>query len=348
MRIGKPRPEVLEKIVLSRTGYRDPRVVLGGAVGEDAAIVDLGSGDLLVAHTDPITGSLELLGVLGVVIPSNDIATRGVRPSWALTTIFLPPWSGEDVLDRVTRQLHETSERLGIAIIGGHTEYTDAVSRPVVVTTAIGLGKRDSILMTRGCRPGEKILMTKWAGIEGTAILATDFRDLLLEKGVPESVLERASGLHKEISVIDEALLLTENRLVTAMHDPTEGGVLSGLIELAYASGNSVIVYRDRIPVSPETRTVTEALGIDPLTILGSGSLLATIKRGYEDEALRILRRRGIDAEIIGEVVEKRDYYVRLVSGSREVFYRDLYIEDPVIRLFNEALARRRQGSGET
>ncbi|MEM4965737.1 MAG: AIR synthase family protein [Sulfolobales archaeon] len=338
MRIGKLTPEELNRLILSRTGARDPKVIVGGSVGEDAAIIDIGGGLALVVHTDPITGSLDLLGFLGIMIPSNDIAVRGVKPSWASVNIFLPPQTTESEIDRITRQIHEAAERLSIAIVGGHTEYTDAVKRPVIVSTIFGIGSSDKVITTRGAKTGDLVIMTKTAGIEGTAILARDFRKILLEKGVSESVIRRASEYYNKISVLEEALTLASKGIPSSMHDPTEGGIIAGLAEIAYASGKSIEVYMERIPISQETRELSEAMGIDPLKMLSSGSLLACVPRDRVDEALSALREKGIDAEIIGEVVEKKEYLLSLISESKRTYIKNPYVEDPVIKLFNSML----------
>ncbi|MEZ0289516.1 MAG: AIR synthase family protein [Sulfolobales archaeon] len=335
MRIGKLRPEELERLVLNRTGFKDPRVLVGGSVGEDAAVIDIDGERALVVHTDPITGSLDLLGYLGVVIPSNDIAVRGVRPRWASTNVFLTPETREDEIDKIMRDIDVTARRLEIAVIGGHTEYTDAVRRPVIVTTIMGLGRLEDIVTTRGARPGDLVIMTKTAGVEGTAILARDLRDLLFKRGVSREVIDRASKYYENISIVREAILLSSHRLVSSMHDPTEGGVIAGLAEIAYASNTSINAYLDQIMISNETKIITEALGIDPLKMLSSGSLLACVRRDRVDEAIDILRKESIEARVIGEVVERRDYLVKLFSEDREIYIRDPYVEDPVITLFN-------------
>ena len=335
MRIGKLKADELEKYIFKRTGYKDPDVLIGSSIGEDAAIIKIFDDKALVAHTDPITGSLDLIGFLSVVIPSNDVAVRGVRPRWMLTTIFLPPDAEESEIDRMTSQIHETANMFNISIVGGHTEYTDAVKRPVIISTAIGVGRIDKIITTGGAKPGEKILMTKTVGIEGTAILARDFKEILIKKDVDKEIIEKASSYYKKISVIEEALKLAEEDLVSSMHDPTEGGLLAGLAELAYASKVSITIYEDKIPMSVETKIISKAFDIDPLTMLSSGALIASVKKGFEEKALKVLREIGVEASIIGEVEDRKDYLVKIISRSGERILRDVYIEDPVIKLFN-------------
>ena len=337
LRIGKLDPEFLEKYVLSRTGFRDPRVIIGGRIGEDAAVIDLGSNKVLVVHTDPITGSVDLIGYLSITIPSNDIFVRGVKPSWASIALLFPPNASDSEIDRVTKQMHETAEKLEISIIGGHTEFTDAVKRPVAVATMIGLGDRERIVTTSGARAGDLVAVTKSIGLEATAIIARELRDLLRSKSIPPEIIERASRYYEKISIGREALLLSSRGYVSAMHDPTEGGLLAGLAEVAYASNKSLEINLDDIPISEETRVLASALNLDPLRILSSGSLIAIIKREYINEAIDLLKREGVEIRVIGEVVDKRDYLVKLRSSIHgEFVIKDLFVRDPLIELFNK------------
>jgi hydrogenase maturation factor len=336
LRVGKLKPELLEKYVLNRIGFRDHRVIVGGKIGEDAAIIDLGNERVLVVHTDPITGSVDLLGILGIMVPSNDIAVRGVKPSWASITIFLTPDTEESEIDRITKQLHDTAKELEIMIIGGHTEYTDAVKRPVVVSTMIGVGDKRKIISTSNAQVGDLIILTKTIGIEATAIIAREFREFLEKRGISKDIIEKASRYYEKISVMKEALLLASHGYVNAMHDPTEGGVLAGLAELAYASNKSIIVYRDSLPLSEETKILLSVFHLDPLRVLSSGSLLAAVKKRYAHEALDLLRQEGVEATIIGEVIDKRDYLVKIVSEEKTEFISNIYVEDPLIELFNK------------
>lgn len=323
MKIGKPPLEVLKRYVWPRIGSYDPAVLLGPSPGEDAAIIKTGRPYIAV-HVDPISGSVKLLGWLAVHIVSNDIATRGMRPRWLLPTIFLPPNSGEDVLDEITSQMDIAARELGAAIVGGHTEVTTAVERPLVVMAAIGEG--DRYVTTGGAKAGDVVLMTKSAALEAAAILATDFRDRLKASGVPEDVLERAAGFIKQVSVVKEALLLSD--IATAMHDPTEGGVLAGLAEMAYASGVTIKVDPGSIRISEEAAVLCSAVGLDPLSTLSSGVLLATVPRERLQEALQRLKEAGVEATVIGEVVPRTDHLVVMGSLTLDTPYiRDKFFE---------------------
>ncbi len=325
-------PELLRKYVFSRVGVRDPDVLVGPAYGEDAAIIRVG-GELIVVHCDPITGAVENIGWLAVHVACNDIAVRGARPRWLLPVIYLPFGSGEGVVDRITRQVDEAAREVGAMVVGGHTEYTYGLDRVMMTMTAIGVCEGGRYVVTSGAKPGDVVLMTKAAGIEGTSILASDFEGELRRRGVPPDVIERAKGFVREISVVREALLLAKLG-VNSMHDPTEGGVIAGLAEIAYASGVSITAWEDRIPVRRETAVICEALGVDPLRLISSGVLLATLPRATAEVALSRLRELGLECAVVGEVSEGRGLTVVRRDGSRES-YGD-YVEDELLRVWRE------------
>lgn len=293
--VGKLDPTVLDAHVLSRAGAPDERVTLGPAVGEDAAAIDLGA-DSLVVSSDPISLAAEAAGTLGVPVATNDVAATGAEPAWLTATVFLPDVD-TDRLDTVTAQLDAAASDLGVAIVGGHTEVLEELSRPLLSLTA--LGRTERVCPTGGASPGDDLLLTAGAGIEGTAILATDFRDSM--PGVPAETLDRAADFFDEISVLDAARELWP--VATGLHDPTEGGVLAGAHELGQAAGATVELDRSAVPVRSETRTVCEAMGVDPLRIFGSGALLATVVPDDREATLDALAAVGIDAAVVGRLV---------------------------------------------
>jgi hydrogenase expression/formation protein HypE len=177
--VGKLHSKLLERYVFTRVGVRDPAVV-GPGIGEDAAIVDLGDGRVLVAHVDPITGAVENLGWLAVHIACNDIAVRGAKPRWLLSVLYLPEKADEELIDKITAQIDEAAKEVEVMVVGGHTEFTLGLDRPLISMTAIGIADRGRIVTTSGARAGDVVIMTKTVAVEGTAILATDFRDALL------------------------------------------------------------------------------------------------------------------------------------------------------------------------
>ncbi|MEZ0318494.1 MAG: AIR synthase family protein [Pyrobaculum sp.] len=325
MRVGKLPPRLLEQYVFGRGGAPRREVIVGPAIGEDAAVIDLG-GRYLAIHTDPISGSVRLIGRLAVYVPTNDIAVRGVEPAWLSVALFFPPTASERDLDEVTKQISEAARELGVMVVGGHTEVTTAVTRPLVVATAAGVGTR--YVTTSGARPGDYVIMTKSAGQEAASILASDFEQEALDRGVKPSTLEKARSFISQISVVREALALAD--LATAMHDPTEGGVVAALAEMAHASGVTIQIDREAVIVYREVEELCRAFGIDPLETLSSGVLLAAVSPGALDEALSRLKSLGVPHAVIGRVVERRDYLLE-VSGKK---IGEPYVEDKLFTLF--------------
>jgi hydrogenase maturation factor len=303
------------KEILSKLSREDKSVILGPAIGEDAALVDLGES-ILVVHADPITGAEKDIGWLSIHVAANDIATRGIRPRWLLSVILLPERSDDKLLNEIIDQIKKAADEIDATIIGGHTEITPGLDRPIIITTAIGEGKKENVLTTAGARPGDKIILTKGAGIEGTAILASELYDKLVGK-VEEDVLERAKLFMREISVVKDAMIAVKVGGVHAMHDPTEGGVLGGLQEMAMASNLGIHVEEEKIPVRRETEIICRTLGVDYLKLISSGTLLISVDPLKARDIVSELRKEGIDASIIGQFREEKERVVLRKDGSK-------------------------------
>jgi len=325
---GKARPELLKGLVFEHLGAKPYRLILGPSIGEDAAAIDFGE-EKLVLHTDPITGARELAGWLAIHVPCNDVAATGADPLWVSVALLIPSSGGEKCLESVVRSLDEAARSIGVAIVSGHTEFVDYIESPILVSTCMGLAKR--IVATSGARPGDVVIVTKSVALEGTAILATDFEEELLKRGVSRDLIASAREFYKRVSVVEEARVLRD--FATSMHDPTEGGIVGGLLEVAAASRARIVVYEDRIPISRETEAICSAMGVDPLRLISSGCLIATVPRALADKAIDMLRRRGIEAAIIGEVAEGMG--VEIVKKSGERVYITEWVEDELYRLLS-------------
>ncbi|MFC7203100.1 AIR synthase family protein [Haloferax namakaokahaiae] len=311
--MSKLSPADLDRYIFSRTGATNDGLLVGAGYGEDAAAVEVGDTTLVVS-TDPISLAAERIGTLGIAIASNDVAACGGRPEWLVSTILLPDPDTE-LLDDITAQLDAEAERLGISIVGGHTETVAGLARPLLSLTC--MGPTDRYVPTSSAEPDDAVILTKGAGIEGTAVLATDFRDEIENAGVSSETLDRATGFFDDISVLPESAVLAP--VATAMHDPTEGGVLNGLVELACASGVRIELDEGDVPVRPETRTLCASMGVDPLRILGSGALLATVPGDEADATLAALEAEGIDATVVATVEEAADESdVGVVYGGQQ------------------------------
>ena len=318
MHAGKLPPDLLEDL-LRLAPTRDARVVLGPAVGEDAALVRFGRR-LLVAKTDPITFATDAIGWYAVQVNANDVATLGARPRWFLASVLLPEGAPEALAWEVFRQIGEACRRLGAVLVGGHTEVTVGLGRPIVVGCMLGEVLQGREVTTRGARVGDLVLLTKGIAIEGTAVLAREAAEALHGAGVPRRLVARAREFiyRPGIGVVQEALLACKHAKVHCMHDPTEGGLATGLWEVARAAGVGMLVHRERIPVLEETAAVCNALGLDPLGLLASGSLVLTAAPAEAHKVLAALEGRRIPVRIIGEVRPPEEG-VRLRSAEGEV-----------------------------
>ncbi|MHA2212934.1 MAG: AIR synthase family protein [Candidatus Thorarchaeota archaeon] len=292
---GKVPPSILESLVFSRLGKSDPRVLLGPKLGEDASLIRIGNR-VLVASTDPITGSIEDIGWLAVHINANDIATFGVAPRWFLVSIMLPIASTIDDIGRIMNQIHRAAEQLDVAVAGGHTEIN---------------------VTSRGAKPGDSIIVSKSIGLEGTAILATECHSRLVGS-LGEGLLETARGTRDQISVVREGVSAFQTGHLTAMHDPTEGGIAGGLHELCDASHVGFEVELDRIPTIEPTRLICDELGIDALNLISSGCMIMTCESDYDEAVAKAIESEGIKATIIGKVMEDQEYR-KLLSDDGSV-----------------------------
>jgi hydrogenase expression/formation protein HypE len=275
-----------------------PELRLGARIGEDACAIDVSNG-VIVAAADPITLTSEDVGRLAVTVNANDVAVCGARPRWFLAVVLVPPGSTEALVHDLFRSIRDTLEELGAHLVGGHTEVTPAVTRPVVVGQMLGVAEHD-VVTTGGFSPGDLVVQVKPAPIEGAAVLAREARGL---RRVGFALLDeaRAALEHPGISVVEPALLATALG-ATALHDPTEGGLAGGLHELAAAGGRRIVVDRGSVLWFPSGVAVCEALGADRWNTLASGTLLATFPAPAAQEALTGLAADGHDAAVIGRV----------------------------------------------
>lgn len=296
--MSKFSPADLDSYVFSRTGAANDDLRVGAGYGEDAAAIATDGGTMVVS-TDPISLAAERIGTLAVAIASNDVAACGGRPDWLVNAVFLPEPDVE-LLDDVTAQLDAEASRLGITVVGGHTETVAGLSQPLLSLTCMGPTER--YVPTSGANPGDAVILTKAAGIEGTAVLATDFRADLDAAGIDAEPIARAAEFFDDVSVLPESAVLAP--VATAMHDPTEGGVLNGVVELACASEVRIDLREDAVPVRPETDALCAAMDVDPLRVLGSGALLATVPDDEAEAALAALDAEGIDGEVVARVEE--------------------------------------------
>lgn len=303
---GKLDLELLAEL-LSRLGGADPSILLGPGIGLDAAVLDAGGPYLIVAKTDPITFATDAIGYYAVAVNSNDIAVCGGEPRWMMATLLLPEGSATaDQARDIFRQIAEACEKLGISVVGGHTEVTPAVTQPVVVGAMLGLVERGQQLSAAGVLPGDVVLLAGAAAIEGTALLAREKADDLRRRGYGDDFLRRcAEMLYKPgISVLPAARAAMRAGGVHAMHDPTEGGIATGLWEMAVASGRRIVADPEAVPVAPQTVVLCREYGLDPLGVIASGALLVSVAPAAEGAVRQAIASTGLACAMIGRVEE--------------------------------------------
>ena len=282
----------------------DPHLLRGPGVGVDVAAVALGAPTTIVLKTDPITLAGNDAADYALCVNGNDLATVGATPRWFLASVLLPVGTTPSEAVALLGSLRDAADRTGVALCGGHTEVTDAVTRVLIAGTLVGVAPRPDLLDRARVSAGDRLLLTKGAGIEGTALLAREAEPALVAAGVPPSALAEALALRQQISIVAEARAAAADPEVTALHDVTEGGVAAAVAELSEAIGLGVAVDIQRIPVLDATRTVASALGLHPLGIIGSGALLICVRAAGAGPLLAALRTMGLRAEDIGSVLD--------------------------------------------
>jgi hydrogenase maturation factor len=271
-------------------------VILGSSIGEDAALVSLGD-KVLVFTTDPVTGTASELGSLSIHINANDIACRGAKPRWFLCSLLLPKGFNAYDIEKIMKQVDKAARELNVSVVGGHTEITPGLKRPILVGCMIGVVPKGRCVTSHGARPDDDIIMTKTAGIEGTALLAMDFTHKLR---LGANLIARARAMRHSISVVRDAILAVEVGRIHAMHDPTEGGLLQGIWEIAEASKIGFVVYESKIAIREETKRICKSLHVNPLRLMSSGCLLIAADKRKSGLIVNRLRQHGIQAGIIG------------------------------------------------
>jgi len=330
METGKLPPEILTRL-LSRT-RTDPSVIIGPAYGEDAAAVRFG-GKVLVGAADPITFATDRVGYYAVSVNANDIAVLGAIPRYFLATILLPEGSTESEAESVFNEIEDACRVIDVTLIGGHTEITPTVSRIVVSGCMLGEADENRLVRTSGARVGDAVLLVGGIAIEGASILAREAKSDLLARGVDEAVIERARGYLDDPGscVLRYARIAMEIGGVTAMHDPTEGGLATALRELAAASGKGIRIDRASIPVLPECNDICRALGIDPLGLIASGSLLIAVEPGSVEAMMQAFELAGMQVRCIGSVTCE-DEGIRFDDGTAFPSFE----RDEIARYFDE------------
>lgn len=303
MKVGKVPENVLKRSVFKQLHTTRKEVLLGAGVGEDCAAMKLAEDEVFVISTDPITGAAKDIGALAVQITVNDLASAGAEPIGIMLTVLLPENAEEKDLKTVMAQVEEACEKNRIQVMGGHTEVTKVVNQIVISVTGVGKAKEGRVISTAGVKPGMDIIVTKWIGIEGTAILAKE-KEAVLRERYSQPFIDKAKELDRYISVLSEAATAVKSG-VAAMHYVTEGGIFGALWEIAEASGVGLEIDLKKIPLKQETVEICEFFGINPYELISSGSMLMAAEDG--NGLVMELEKAGIPAVVIGKATDSND-----------------------------------------
>ncbi len=331
--VGKLDAATLRRL-LGAIPCNDPSVILGPGIGRDVAVLDNGADSYLLAKTDPVTFATDAIGYYVVNVNANDIATSGGTPRWFLATALLPDSAAtEEMVTDIFEQISAACEQLEITLVGGHTEITYDLTRPIVVGQMLGDVPRDRLITPEGLQAGDLIVVTKQAPVEATALIAREKPNELQEAGFSEETLQRCAQMLFDpgISVLADAQIAVANGDVHAMHDPTEGGLATGLWEMAEAGGVGLRIDEEAIPILDEARHICEVFGLDPLGLIASGSLLVACAPDDAGAIVGALQQATISAAIVGEAIPPHDGVNLVCAGQAREMPR--YDQDELTKI---------------
>jgi hydrogenase maturation factor len=333
--LGKLKHDYLAQL-LSEIEIQDNRVIMGSKIGEDAAVINIPGENYLVAKTDPITFATDEIGYYSVIVNVNDLVCTGAKPKWFQATILLPvDHTTSQMIKKIFNDIHNTCKSMEITVIGGHTEVTPGLFRPIVIGSLIGGGDKDKLVLTSGAESGDALILTKGIFIEGTSIIGREKEDDLLNHGYNDKFIEKCKNYlyNPGISVLDEALLANNHFKIKSMHDPTEGGVYTGIAEMTIASNTGVLIEEKKIKILEESKTLSKLFNLNPYNSIASGSLLIAVNQKDSSALIDILIKNKIFAEQIGTFTSKdRGLLVEKEDGHQEILK---YSEtDEITKLF--------------
>jgi hydrogenase expression/formation protein HypE len=315
---GKIDPVLLGSL-LAKISPCDPRVQVGPQIGADAAVIEVGNR-LLVAASDPITFTADDIGWYAVHVNANDIAVMGATPRWFLATALLPehkttPRTIRRLFDNLTAAL----KPLHISLVGGHTEITPGLDRPILCGTMLGEATRKELITPGQATPGDDILLVGYAAVEGTAIIARTQRRRVARTLGSERT-QRAVNFLKNpgISILSAATAIRGITGITGLHDPTEGGIIGGVWEMAESAGAGFLLNADAVPVKTETCDICRLFEINPLQLIASGALLVTCKPRTTNSIIQKLRKQRKRISIIGRITERQEGFSLVHTGRRQ------------------------------
>lgn len=315
--VGKLPLEHLRSLLKHSPKY-DPRLLIGPQIGEDAAVIDAGDRYLVIA-TDPVTFAMDQIGRYAVHVNANDVAVLGASPLWFFVVMLLPEGrTTSELAETIMADIRNACDELEVTLGGGHTEITQGLDRPILIGQMLGEAAPTRLVRKTRIAIGDQILLTQGVAIEGTAILARE-KSEQMRGHVDADLLTRAARFLTEpgISVVSAALAAANvGDAVHAMHDPTEGGLATGLFELVAPAGLGLQVIRERIPLFPETDMICRALALDPMKLLASGALLIAVAPDTVESVLKAIEALGVSVAVIGEVRPSSEGITIVTNGN--------------------------------
>lgn len=313
LKVGKLDSDMLQEIVIDKIKYKRPEVRTRAGIGEDCAVIDFGQYECAIS-TDPITASVKDIGRLAIHISCNDIASNGIQPLGITLAVMLPEGTTEEEVTTMMQQAGAAAEKACVEIIGGHTEVTPAVRQPVIVSTAFGRALSGASQSAHDMKPGDYILMTKTAGLEGAGIIASDFEKELSSILTAEELV-KAKGQLDQVSVVPEGVIA--GKIGTAgMHDVTEGGILGAVWEMCHIAGLGCEIWKDEVAVEAVTLKIAEHFELDWLRLISSGCMLIIAPADKRKKLMTEIRKAGIRVSCIGRICGARDG-LYLIDGER-------------------------------
>ncbi len=329
MKAGKLKESIFKRSVLKQLHTHRSDTLVKPSIGGDFGAMSISKDLAVVVSSDPITLTRDAIGSTAVMAVCNDVACSGALPMGVSVTILLPTSANEEELRDLMKDMDSVCEACGVDIISGHTEVSRAVKEPLIVATAVGVVENKSLLHSSKVCPGMDIIATKWVGLEGTAILATEKEEALRER-YAQPFIDKAKELGQMMSILPEAEVATKSG-AGAMHDVSEGGIFGALWELAQSAGVGLEIDLKKIPIRQETIEICEFFDINPYKIVSGGSLLIAAVNG--NAIVLELEKAGIPAVVIGKATDSND---RVLINDEERRYLETTQTDELVRILSE------------
>lgn len=333
--LGKLKHEYLAKLI-ANLEIDDERVISGSKIGEDAAVIDIPGDKYLVAKTDPITFATDAIGYYVVNVNVNDLVCTGAKPKWFQPTILLPENNTTtELIDQIFEDINNTCKSMEITVIGGHTEITSNLNRPVIIGSLLGEVEKNKLVLNSGAEPGDALILTKGIFIEGTSIIGREKEKTLVDQGFNHEFIQKCQNylFDPGISVYREAILAHDNFKIKSCHDPTEGGIYTAIAEMTISSMTGVVIEEEKITILPEPKILCNIFNLNPYNTISSGSLLIAVNQEDSPLLIDLLRKNNIVAEKIGNF-DSKDKGLRVKKKNGKLYPLKYSETDEITKIF--------------